>query len=1144
MPTEPGSHGAPDATVSTRHTTPLTVLLASAGTPPFDAQRAALAATRLFDAFVLAPERKPLFIGPRALFGPHATGLDPRHDALGRMLRTIAVALRSRAEAHESLSGTRELVRGAAGLSAARIEGHLGGFDPRRGTASVYTAEVMIGSERPGTDPIDAQDAGVLRRLLALSLRGAMAAKPARTSGLVTDLGGATLVLAVLDLAANPRSALRAARSKVARSGRLGTDESAWPRDVGQSLREWLAHAVASASPAGSAARELTREPALPADVLEAFAVALALAVYNGFAPERESPLVVAGTGPEDAFTTAPVVVGPSVAAVSNPVLGLFSRIEFVGLPFAPIDDTPVSLSKTPAIPLTQRPSSTSITRAVLDEQSFSRARDLLRSTKGMLGSTMSAVSTAHAPTVLHASVDPFAPSHTFSRSTLDAFAARVAKVATGAEPSTQIVTLLGPRTARAREALATLGKSLLNRGCFSILAPKPETRTLAFETLTDPIAQLRRADIARWVGTDLSRAIEYNVEPGANLLINATALERVDEESATALARLCSDLVDRAMPRSLLVLLGAPSYGAAATLIAAMGKHSELETSDVPLRGGAITVLRIDAPPSSVSSWGRALDEAHLARLCEPFTGPGPLAELCARTMLAPAEARYRSTLARAIALSLVSDPPAPQPPVLPSDVRASLADLQRALIRAVHDSHGGPASRRALQAGVCAQHTARASLAAGMIHELALCARTEAALTVGEYWAPHGLSNAARLDIVAQNAVIPWLLAANPRATLVVADAVAEIAGHDGFEPVSAVAEWIGAALGTKGADFLGQTPLIVTRSPMLEMAAAVSVFVGAPHARGIATRPTLTLEWTVPAAREATLGIAGSAVASAYDAVRRVLQEGAIRTVPRDSRAGVAILIDVICDGSLTPERVKLVIPLKANIAQPLSQMTALEVGARIAGALGADGDDWIATLHGEDGIEREVPLAETLLARDCAARWVRSLRVLPRWFPQDERGDSHYVETPAIRTASELGLLGAMLIDRKIPIASEQARTVANRLQHAADELSVRAKELASTLPVVLHFSDGPAREVIERTLAVAWFLHANFCCSAPGPLVWAPPGMPGDPELIARSLDFDRFRAWIARKIARPAEVNARVEDALRALGPRVVIEQD
>ncbi|MFO0559361.1 MAG: hypothetical protein U0269_15200 [Polyangiales bacterium] len=1144
MPTEPGSHGAPDGTVSTRHTTPLTVLLASAGTPPFDAQRAALAATRLFDAFVLAPERKQLFIGPRALFGPHATGLDPRHDALARILRTIAFGLRSRAEAHESLSGTRDLVRGAAGISAARIEGHLGGFDPRRGAASVCTADVMIGSERPGTDPIDAQDAGVIRRLLALSLRGAMATKPARTSGLVTDLGGATLVLAVLDLAANPRSALRAARGRVSRSGRIGADESAWPRDVGQALREWLAHAIASASPSGSTGRELTREPALPADVLDAFAVSLALAVYNGFAPERETPLVVAGAGPEDAFTAAPVVVGPSVAAVSSPVLGLFSRIDFVGLPFAPVNEAPVSVAKTPAIPLTQRASSASITSVSLDEQSFTRARDWLRGAKGALGSTASAAPAAQAPTVLEASVDPFAPAHTFSRTTLDAFASRVAKVATSAEPSTQIVTLVGPRTARAREALATVGKSLLNRGPLSILAPKPETRTLAFETLSDPVAQLRRADIARWVGTDLSRAIEYNVEPGANLLINATALERVDDETATALARLCSDLVDRAMPRSLVVLLGAPSYGAAATLVAAMGKHAELETSDVPLRGGAITLVRIDAPPATLSGSGRALDEAQLARLCEPFTGQGPLAELCARAMLAPAEARFRSTLARAVALSLVNDPPAPQLPVLPSDVRAALGDVQRALARAVGDSHGGPASRRALQAGVCAQHTARASLAAGMIHELVLCARTEAALTVGEYWAPKGLSHAARLDAVAKNAVIPWLLAANTRASLVVADSVAELVGHDGFEPVSAVAPWIVAALGAKSADFLERTPLIVSRGPMLEMAAAVSVSVGAPHARGIATTPTLALEWTVPPTRDATLGIAGSVVAGAYDAVRRVLQEGAVRTVPRDSRTGAAILVEVICDSTLTPERVKLLIPLKAGASEALLQTTALEVGARVAGALGADGDDWIAEIHGEDGIDSEVPLAEALLARDCAARWVRSLRVLPRWFPQDERGDGHYVEAPAISTASELGLLGAMLVDRKIPGASEEARAVVNRLQLAADELSARAKELASSLPVVLHFADGPAREVIERTLAVAWFLHANFCCSSPGHVVWAPPGMPGDPEVIVRSLDFDRLRAWTARKIARPDEVNRRVEDVLRALSPRVVIERD
>lgn len=1149
MATEPGSHGAPDGTVSTRHTTPLTVLLASAGTPPFDAQRAALAATRLFDAFVLAPERRQLFVGPRALFGPHATGLDPRHDALARILRTIAFGLRSRAEAHESLSGTRDLVRGAAGISAARIEGHLGGFDPRRGAASVCTADVMIGSERPGTDPIDAQDAGVIRRLLALSLRGAMATKPARTSGLITDLGGATLVLAVLDLAANPRSALRAARGRVSRSGRIGADESAWPRDVGQALREWLAHAIASASPSGSTGRELTREPALPADVLDAFAVSLALAVYNGFAPERETPLVVAGAGPEDAFTAAPVVVGPSVAAVSSPVLGLFSRIDFVGLPFAPVSDsathgaTSSAVAKLPAIPLTQRASSANLTPAVLDEQSFTRARDWLRGAKSALSSGATAPLPA-APTVLEASVDPFAPAHTFSRMTLESFAARVAKVATSSEPSTQIVTLVGPRTARAREALATVGKSLLNRGALHILAPRPDTRTLAFESLTDPVAQLRRADIARWVGTDLSRAVEYNVEPGANLLINATALERVDDETATALARLCSDLVDRAMPRSLVVLLGAPSYGAAATLVAAMGKHAELETSDVPLRGGAITLVRVDAPPSTLASSGRALDEAMLARLCEPFTGTGPLADLCARAMLAPAEARFRSTLARAVALSLVNDPPAPQPPVLPTDVRSALGDIQRALSRAASDSHGGPASRRALQAGVCAQHTARASLAAGMIHELVACARTEAALTVGEYWAPRGQAHAARLDAVAKSAVIPWLLAANTRAALVVSDSVAELVGHEGFEPVSAVAPWIVAALGAKSSDFLERTPLIISRGPALEMAAAVSVSVGAPHARGVATTPTLALEWTVPPTREATLGVAGSVVASAYDAVRRVLQEGSVRTVPRESRTGAAILVEVVCDTALAPERVKLLIPLKAGASESLLQTTALEVGARVAGALGADGDEWIAEIHGEDGIDSEVPLAEALLARDCAARWVRSLRVLPRWFPQDERGDGHYLEAPSIATASDLGLLGAMLVDRKIPGASEEARAVVNRLQLAADELSARAKELASSLPVVLHFADGPAREVIERTLAVAWFLHANFCCSSAGHVVWAPPGMAGDPEVIVRSLDFDRLRAWTARKIARPDEVNRRVEDVLRALSPRVVIDHD
>lgn len=1152
MATEPGSHGshgAPDGTVSTRHTTPLAVLLAGAGTPPFDAQRATLAATRLFDTFVLAPGRRELFVGPRGLFGAHAIGADPRHEALARLLRTVAFGLRARAEAHESLSNSREIVRGVAGISAARIEGLLGGFDPRRGTPAVWTADVMLGSERSGTDPIDAPDAGVIRRLLALSLRGAMVNKPARTSGLVTDLGGATLVLAALDLAANPRSALRSARARVSRAGRIGADESAWPRDVGQALREWMAHAIASASVSGSTGRELTREPALPADVLDAFAVSLALALYNGFAPERESPLVVAGAASDEAFTAAPVVVGPSVAAVSSPVLGLFSRIDFVGLPFAPVIDGPsaaatsAAASATTSAPTQSTPTSAlkpklapsaAAPSAVFDEALFTRTRDACRTAKG-----------PGAHTALEASIDPFSPAHTFSRISLDAFAARVAKVAAGPEPCAQIILLVGPRTTRARDALATLGKALLaNRTAWHILAPRPETRTLAFESLNDAVAPLRRADISRWVGTDLSRAVEFNVDPGANLLLNATALERVDEDTATALARLCSDVVDRAMPRSLVVLLGAPSYGAAATLAQALGKHSELETSDVPLRAGAITMLRVDAPPAPASapSAHRPLDEQQIARLCEPYTGAGALADLCTRAMLAPPEARFRATLARVATLALAADPPSPQQPYLPADVRAALPELQRALMRAASDAHSGPSSRRALQAGVCAQHTARASLAAGMLHELSACARLEAALTAAEYFATRATGHAARMDAVARSAALPWLLAANSRSVLVVADTVGELIEHDGFEPLSEAAPWIVSALGAKGADALDKTTIVINRGPMLEMATLVSVSVGSSHARGVASAPTMALEWTVPASREATLGVVGGVLAGLFDALRRVMAEGSLRTVPRENRKGVAVLVEIVCDASLAPQRVLLSIPLESGAPEAQLQTTVLEVGARVAGALGADSDEWSGFVRGEDGIDSVVPLAEALVTRECAARWVRALRVLPRWFPHDDKGDGHYVEAPAIATASELGLLGAMLIDRKIPVASEEARAIVNRLQVAADELSSRARELASSLPVVLHFTDGSAREVIERTLAVAWFLHTNFCCAAPGGVQWAPPHMPGDPDAIVQSIDFDRLRAWTARKTSRPDTVNRRVEEVLRILGPRIVVE--
>jgi hypothetical protein len=1150
MATEPGSHGAPDGTVSTRHPTQLSVLLASAGSPPFDPQRAALAASRLFDAFVLAPGRRELFLGPQGLFGPHATGADPRHDALARLLRTIAFGLRARIEAHESLSGSRELLRGAAGLSAARIEGQLGGFDPRRGTASVCTPDAMIGSDRPGTDPLDAGDAGVLRRLLALSLRGAMVSRGARTSGLITDLGGATLVLAALDLAANPRSALRAARARLSRAGRLGEDDTAWPREVGQAIREWFAHSIASACTSGSPGRELTREPALPAELLDVFAVSLALGVYNGYAPERESPLVVPGVSESESFTAAPIAVGPSAAAVGSPVLGLFSKVDFVPLPYAPVREADVEHEPLRAARATvSRPK---LAVAALDEALFSRARDQVRAAPGARsapaqgppGALSASAPSPPVASAFEAMLDPFDPMHAFTRVGVDAFCARLAKTALGPEPSTQIVVLVGPRTSRPRDALSAVGRALLSQGTWHVLAPRADTRTLAFEVLRDPVAPLRRADISRWIGTDLSRAVEFNVDPGANLLLNATALDRIDEARARALAGLCSDVVDRGMPRALIVLLGASGYGAAAALADAIGRHAELETSDVPLRGGVLTLLRMDAPPSPRGgAAGRPYDEAMLERLCEPFAGVGPLSELCARTLLAPAEARYRAQFARIAALSIVPDPPSPAPPWLPPDLRAALPEMQRALARAAKDSHGGASGRRALQAGVCAQHTARAGLAAGLVQELSRCARVEVALTVAEYASHKGATHAGRLEAVARAALIPWLLAANPRAALVVSDTAAELLDHEGFEKRSAALAWMVSALGGASPEALSRAPIVLSRVPGLELAAAVSVSVGAPVVATPAVEPSLLLEWIIPEARGATLGLGGSVVAALADAVRRALSEGAIRTVERDSRPAVAVLVDLVCEETLAPRRVRITVPMKTGAPESAMQTTALEIGARLAGALGADAeDDWSASLHEGDGIATEVPLSEALLTRECAARWVKGLRVLARWFPQEDRPDGSYVESPVLRGASELGALGAMLGERKIPAASEEARAIITRIQVAADEVVGRARDLAATLPVTAGFADGGAREVIERTLSVAWFLHANFCCSAPGKLQWAPPGTPGDFEVVARALDYDRLRTWLDRKVHRPDAVTARVEEVLRALGPRVLLE--
>ncbi|MDP3274398.1 MAG: hypothetical protein Q8Q09_04335 [Deltaproteobacteria bacterium] len=1131
MANDTSAHGAPDGTVSTRHPTQLAVLLASAGTPPFDRHRAAIAASRLFDDFVLAPGRRELFLGPGGLFAPSGHGIDPRHDALARVLRTIAAGLRGRIEAHETASGTKDLLRGTAGLAASRIEGQLGGFDPRRGVATSFSSELMLGSLRPSVDPIDAADAGILRRLLALSLRGAMVSKPARSSGLVTDLAGATLVLAVLDLAANPRSALRAVRAKLARSGRLSADESAWPREVGQSLREWLAQAIASASSSGSTSRELTREPALAAEVLDVFGMSLALAVYDGMVPQRESPLVVPGVGADEAFTAAPIAVGPATAAVSSPVLGLFSKIEFVALPFATIEESPTAEQS-----ITEsRPSLSPKPKALaLEETVFAKTRESVKTaTRGhnLVG-------------LLEASIDPYAPAHTFVRRTLDSVASRITRAALSSEPSTQVVVLVGPRSARAREVLATIGKSLLSRGAnWHILAPRPDTQTLAFEPLLDAIAPLRRADISRWIDIDLSRSIEFNVDPGANLVINASALGRTTEAQAFALAQLCSDVADRALPRSLVVLVGAPSYGAAAALSDALGRYAELELSDVPLRGGAISLLRVDAPAPASTLTERPADEQQLLRVAEAFTGPSPLAELAARALLVPAEARYRAQRLRLTQLSLAQDPTSANALALPVDLRQSLSEVLRALGRAANAPQDGAASRRAMQAGVSAQQTTRAALAAGMLRELGDCVRHEVAVLVAEYYAARGTTHLERVEHTARMAAMPWILCANSRAIPVVSDAAAELLESDAYEPVSATWPWMSELLGIEGVP-PDRFVTVLSRNANTVLAACAEI---AYQRESTITlrRPFMRLRWKIPAESDVTIGVAGSIIAGAFEASRRLVSEGTLRTLKRDGRDHLAVMTQLQTNASLAPVSLDLCVPLALDASESMLQLTALELGARIAGLLGeGNAPSWSAEIEPAEGDTVAVPLGEALVARECAARWVRALRTLPRYFPAENRSDNNYADGPLLRDAAELGLFGAVLNERGIFPGGSTARAIAERLQGAADEIVTRARELAATLPVVEGFAEGPAREVIERTLAVAWFLQANFCSSAVGSLTWIPPHMPGDPDIISRSLELASLERWLERKVERVGAIDQRIQEARLALAPTIIVEDE
>ena len=391
---------------------------------------------------------------------------------------------------------------GFPALAPSRIEGALTGFDLRRGGSTAFTAQYMLGPNVADIDPLDTPDAGVLRRFLALASRGLMVERGGpRASSVVSDLGGVALALAVMDRVANPRSALRSARARLAKSGRLDNDDTARVRDVGGALRDLLGHAVSSATPNGSAGRDLAKETVLTPDVMDHLAVALARAVYDGFTPQDEHPLVVPGVGPQDHVTMAPILAAsrdPDPGAA--PALGLYNRIAFIALPYAQLADEELpAVSVEPRIP--PRPT-------MLDESALTRVREVIRP------SAPPPRSVANTRTALHAAIDLRDLQSTWRRSTVPDVAVKIVRTIEHSPPGLHVAIVIGPRTTTATELVDALGTAMTKE--WHLLSPRATDRTLALERATGSGLQLRQADVSRWLDADAARSIQWDAAPGA----------------------------------------------------------------------------------------------------------------------------------------------------------------------------------------------------------------------------------------------------------------------------------------------------------------------------------------------------------------------------------------------------------------------------------------------------------------------------------------------------------------------------------------------------------------------------------------------------------------------------------------------------
>ncbi|MEI8254569.1 MAG: hypothetical protein WCJ30_02740, partial [Deltaproteobacteria bacterium] len=705
--TQPSSPG--DTNTSMRQPTQLAVLLAGAGTPPLEPEQARVAAIRLWDAFVLAPERSRLFVGnPRALFVDRPDTVDLRHDALARLVRQVATSLRQRLEQHDNARPGSDLLRGLPALASTRIEGVLTSHDLQSGTGRIFTATTMLGSMAAEIDPLDANDSGVLRRFVALTTRGLMVEKSgARGAGVVNDLGAVTLALSLMDICANPRSALRAARSRLSKTQKLRDDEIMRVRDVGEALRQVLSHVVSSATTSGAQGRDLVKEATLAPELMDHLVVALARAVYDGLAPDDEHPLMVPGTDEGDVFTVVPTLAVPEDDEDrAGPTLGRYNRIAFVSMPYARLGD----VTDVPRLEARRPPRA-----SVLDEAAFARARESTR-----VGATAARVLSVE-NAVLSAVVDAADPRFTWGRSAVAELPGRVRRAVELTPAATHVVLVVGPRSAAAHEFVDGLGAALAEGLQWHVLSPRASDHTLVLEPLegaTSAGLHLRRADVSRWLEADVLRTIHWDALPGVNVVVNAAAAGDPTRSEVDVLCAMARDIADRTDPRSVLLVIGTESLRSAAQVLTTLAHHPDLESGEVPLRTGGVWLVRTDAPlVAHTITPGRSLDETLLMPLAETFSPSPPLAEQAVRAMLLPPEAKFRGRLIR---IAATANPP------------AALTALRPGLERASAEPWLGTQLRRTLQNGVACTPTTRAALAGGLAHELLGCLRHEVAMLV----------------------------------------------------------------------------------------------------------------------------------------------------------------------------------------------------------------------------------------------------------------------------------------------------------------------------------------------------------------------------------------------------------------------------